>query len=209
MPRDARDTRERMLEVAETQFAQKGYEGAHLESIAAEVGVRKTALYYYFDSKAALYVAVLERMLSVFTETVISVTSGDLPTEKKLERLSDDLNALLAGHPNYSQIAIRIFVDRIPIDTRTIDPLIGDLLSAVFTFFRAGVDEGVFQKLSARHFFQSVVGMAIFHYAGGPFSAAVLDVDDIFGPDAVEWRRDQYFRLVSHGVLARRDSDPS
>ena len=57
------DTRQRILEVAETQFGAKGYSGTHLQSIAEEVGVQKTALYYYFASKEALYVAVLEQML--------------------------------------------------------------------------------------------------------------------------------------------------
>ena len=50
VPRSSRsaDTREKMLEVAEARFARRGYDGAHLERIAREVGVRKTALYYYF-----------------------------------------------------------------------------------------------------------------------------------------------------------------
>ena len=85
MPRPQRsvDTRERVLEVAETRFAQKGYDGAHLESIATEVGVRKTALYYYFDSKELLYVAVLERMLLEFERTIAGVLDRDLPYVEK------------------------------------------------------------------------------------------------------------------------------
>ena len=96
-PRSSRsaDTREKMLEVAETRFAQKGYDGAHLESIARDVGVRKTALYYYFESKEALYVAVLERMLTEFDRTVSGViesimvrcgsngASADIATESR------------------------------------------------------------------------------------------------------------------------------
>jgi AcrR family transcriptional regulator len=42
------DTRTKILEVAESEFAAEGYAGAHLQKIAEQVGVRKTALYYYF-----------------------------------------------------------------------------------------------------------------------------------------------------------------
>jgi TetR/AcrR family transcriptional regulator len=196
------DTRARMLEVAETQFAQKGYEGAHLESIAQEVGVRKTALYYYFESKEALYTAVLERMLGALEEVVKTGLARDLPTAEKGTRLAEDLMALLEEHENYSQILIRIFVDRIPIDDSAIQPIVTRIVNSVLAFFSEGVKEGAFRKLSARHFFQSVLGMAIFHYAGGTYSAALLGVDDIFSPEAKAWRRREFLSMLSHGVLA-------
>ena len=55
-------TRERLLDVAEKEFARYGYAGAHLQSIGEQVGVQKTALYYYFPSKSALYTAVIGTM---------------------------------------------------------------------------------------------------------------------------------------------------
>ena len=69
MPRVG-DTRTKILEVAEAEFASEGYAGAHLQKIAEQVGVRKTALYYYFDSKAALYTAVITTMLEAFDRCV-------------------------------------------------------------------------------------------------------------------------------------------
>jgi TetR/AcrR family transcriptional regulator len=191
-----------MLEVAETQFAQKGYEGAHLESIAQEVGVRKTALYYYFDSKEALYAAVLENMLTGLDETIVAGLALDLPTAQKGTRLAEDFMRLLEEHPNYSQILIRIFVDRIPIDDSSIQPIVTRIVGNVLTFFSNGVKEGAFRSLSARHFFQSLLGMAIFHYAGGTYSAALLGVEDIFSPEATAWRRKEFLAMLSHGVLA-------
>jgi TetR/AcrR family transcriptional regulator len=206
MAQRSADTREKMLSVAETQFAQKGYEGAHLESIASEVGVRKTALYYYFDSKEALYVAVLERMLTVFEATLAEALRQDLPTAAKAERLLDAINDVLVDHPNYSQILIRIFVDRIPIqDDSTIAPILQRVVGSALTFIHDGVKEGVFRKYSARHVFQSTLGMAVFHYAGGDFSAAVLGVDDIFDPSAVAWRRAEVRKLLLSAVLVPGD----
>ena len=43
--------------------------------------------------------------------------------------------------------------------------------------------------------------MAVFHYAGGPISAAILGVDDIFTRGAVAWRRKEYKRLLLPGVI--------
>ena len=66
--------------MAESQFAQRGYEGAHLQRIAEEAGVQKTALYYYFPSKGALYVAVLSAMLEDF-DRVVCMSLDRAPAE--------------------------------------------------------------------------------------------------------------------------------
>lgn len=195
------DTREKMLEVAETRFAQLGYDGAHLESIASEVGVRKTALYYYFDSKEALYVAVLERMLLEFDHTISGVFGSEAPVAQQALHLSDTINDLLAERRNYSQILMRVFVDRFPVDYARLAPILERVVGRVLEFHQRGVREGVFRKVSSRHFFTSVLGMAIFHYAGGDITAAVMGVDDIFTHDAVAWRRREFRRLLLPGVL--------
>ncbi len=42
-------------------FGERGYEGTRLDDIAAAAGVTKPILYRHFDSKTALYIALLER----------------------------------------------------------------------------------------------------------------------------------------------------
>ena len=195
------DTRERILEVAETQFAHKGYEGAHLEGIASEVGVRKTALYYYFDSKSELYSEVLERMLLAFDRELSEALGGRRTLEERAGALLDALNDVLAAHPNYSKILVRIFVDRIPIYVSKIAPVLERLIASGLSFYRTGRQQGVFRDLSSRHIFQSVLGMAIFHYAAGDFSETLLGTQDLFAPDSVKWRRDEFRELLLRGVL--------
>jgi TetR/AcrR family transcriptional regulator len=202
-----RDTRQKILEVAERQFAAKGYSGAHLQSIAKEVGVQKTALYYYFASKEALYAAVLERMLERLDRVVDLATSRGEPSVETLKLLIDDLNGILAENPNYSQILIRIFVDRIEIDYRRIEPIVERVINPVLRFYAAGVEKGVFRKLSSRNLFLTVLGAATFHYAAGDTSGDILGVDDIFSPSAVEWRRQEVGRLLMEGVLPRPEAD--
>jgi TetR/AcrR family transcriptional regulator len=207
MARESRDqdTRRKILEVAETQFGAKGYSGAHLQSIAEEVGVQKTALYYYFASKEALYVAVLARMLESFERVFSETTSRGEPSAETLEGLFDALNDVLAAHPNFSRILIRIFVDRIEIDSTAIEPIIRRMINPMLRFYAAGVKKGVFRKLSSRHVFLSALGASIFHYAAGDSSSAILGVEDVFAQDAVEWRRNEVRRLLTRGILLDTD----
>ena len=203
--RRSHDTRNKILEVAEQEFAIAGFDGAHLQGIAEQVGVQKTALYYYFPSKAAIYAAVLSRILEELDRTVTVATEASGTPRERLERLLNDLNDLLAERRNYAKILIRIFSDRAPIHYRAIGETVERLIGRVLIFYRSGVEAGAFRHLSARHFFQSIFGTVFFHYAAQNFGAAILGVDDIFSSGAVAWRRREVRDLVLYGVLTDRE----
>ena len=195
------DTRNKILEVAEGEFARAGYDGAHLQCIAEQVGVQKTALYYYFPSKAALYTAVLLRMLEAFDAAVRTATEGPGSPSERLERLLAVLNDLLAERRNYSQILIRVFVDRAQLLDELINPPIQSVIGRILRFYQEGVEAGAFRRMSSRHFFQSLLGATVFHYAARNFSAGVLGVDDIFTHSSVNWRREELSKMLKQGVL--------
>ena len=54
-------TGERILDVALQQFGTRGYAATSLDAIAAELGVRKQTVLYWYPSKQALLDAVIER----------------------------------------------------------------------------------------------------------------------------------------------------
>lgn len=56
---DGRQTRRAILDAALDLFAEKGYFGTSLRDIAVAVGVRESGFYNYFDSKEALFTALL------------------------------------------------------------------------------------------------------------------------------------------------------
>ena len=59
MPTSARPTRERILDAALDRFGTRGFQAASLDEIAADVGVRKQTVLYWFPSKDELLAAVV------------------------------------------------------------------------------------------------------------------------------------------------------
>jgi AcrR family transcriptional regulator len=57
-------TKDRILDVSEHLFADKGYSATSMRNITAEAGANLAAVNYHFGSKEALLVAVLERRLT-------------------------------------------------------------------------------------------------------------------------------------------------
>jgi AcrR family transcriptional regulator len=60
-PRDAERSQNHILEAALAEFAELGLGGARMDRIAERAGVNKRLIYYYFESKESLFLAVLER----------------------------------------------------------------------------------------------------------------------------------------------------
>lgn len=72
--------RTRILEAARAVFAEHGYEQASLNAIIEQAGISKGVLYYYFEDKVDLYLAILheiaEAQAKVMSESKVEL-SGD------------------------------------------------------------------------------------------------------------------------------------
>jgi len=73
--------RETVLESAITAFARKGYAGTSVQDILRATGLSKPTLYYYFESKAGLFQAILDfaydECFRLMQESVAAVSGYD------------------------------------------------------------------------------------------------------------------------------------
>ena len=77
-------TREDILEAAALVFRQKGFHGASMEDIAAAVNLRKASLYHHVSSKQEVLFEILDRALQLLLERISSITTQNIPADKKL-----------------------------------------------------------------------------------------------------------------------------
>lgn len=104
LTRDAERTRAEILAVATREFADKGYDGARVDEIAAKTSTTKRMLYYYFGNKEKLYIAVLEQAYAGIRalEQTLDVDHLD-PAEamRKLAELTFDHHE---AHPDFIRL---------------------------------------------------------------------------------------------------------
>jgi AcrR family transcriptional regulator len=62
-----------IINVAEKVFANRGYENTKMEDIAAELGISKGTIYFYFNSKENLYMAITFRAYQKLVDLYNSV----------------------------------------------------------------------------------------------------------------------------------------
>ena len=61
-------TKEQILSAALDLFSQKGYEGANIRELSASLGLVKSGIYKHFESKEAIWNALLDRMITYYGE---------------------------------------------------------------------------------------------------------------------------------------------
>jgi AcrR family transcriptional regulator len=99
-------TRERILDVALDLFIRRGYAETSLREIAAELGFSKAALYYHFESKQDILMALHMRVHG-FTDDILPVLEADADPGEVWARLVDVLIGLALRHRALIQLHVR------------------------------------------------------------------------------------------------------
>jgi AcrR family transcriptional regulator len=86
----------RILDAAESLFADNCFAGTRIDDIAAMAGVNKATLYYHIGGKEKIYEIVLFRHVKTFADGL----------EKRLEGLDDPVEALLEVVRHHAEAAI-------------------------------------------------------------------------------------------------------
>jgi AcrR family transcriptional regulator len=105
-PKDANaeQTRASLLDAAEDEFADRGFDGTRMVAIAERVGVTHGLLHYYFDSKDRLYEEVVGRLFGRHQQLFERlISSGSELTARDLVLESFDL---FWEHPNQVRIML-------------------------------------------------------------------------------------------------------
>jgi AcrR family transcriptional regulator len=177
-PKDATQSRAEILAAAIQEFATRGLEGARVDAIAKRTRTTRAMIYYYFGSKAGLYLAVLEHAYRGIREAEKKLDLAHLPPVEAMRCLVAFTFDYYQEHPSFVALVIAEnqaggrYIRRVTRMHRLNASIIG-LISDVLArgvrerVFRAGVDPidvhmtiaslGLFQ-IANRHTFGYVFG---------------------------------------------------
>jgi AcrR family transcriptional regulator len=99
-----RRTAERILDAAEAQFAERGYEGTTLRDVATAVGIQNPSLYNHFRNKNALYGAVLERGIRPVLEALSRFVDEQERSDEASRRLIEEMMGQLSQRPELARL---------------------------------------------------------------------------------------------------------
>ena len=122
-------TAQRILDAAETVFAERGYDASSLREIAGRVGIREPGLYNHFAGKSEIYAAVLDRGLSPML-AAMQLHLDQADGLQAYARLPEVMTDLLLEHPAMAAL----FQQALQGDAESVgNQLISDWLDRLFS----------------------------------------------------------------------------
>jgi TetR/AcrR family transcriptional regulator len=194
------ETRERILDAAHTIFIRKGTAAGRTQEIAAEAGVNKALVHYYFGTKAALADAIFERALGTIMPRVFGILTDPARTiEQKVPAIAKEQIDFHSARPylaGYLLSELHAEPDRI---ARMMMQRGGPIpLDVLRKQLRDAAKAGEIREIGAEHFVANMMGLLIFPFAFRPALMALLSLDATGWRAFIEERR----RLVPDFFLA-------
>jgi TetR/AcrR family transcriptional regulator len=142
-----RDSRAAIVRAAAVEFADRGYDAAGTDRIAARARVNKAMLYYHFGSKRELYLEVVRDMVRTAAGRARTIADASGTAEEKIDAWIAAIVEEAAARPWFASIMLRELVAGAPhFDVHTFQ-LMNDVFVAVRDIIAQGQRDGAFRQV--------------------------------------------------------------
>lgn len=172
-------TPDRILDAAHRVFLRRGTAGARTQEIAAEAGVNKALVHYYYGTKEALAEAVFQRVASVFLPSLFGVLSApDLTLEQRVRGVAERQVAFHRAHP-YMAIYLLSEIHTVP---ERLEVLVGPhgrpALDPLQAQLDAAAAAGTIRPTAVSEFIVNLMSLLVFPVVARPMIRHVVGMSE-------------------------------
>lgn len=174
------DRREQILEIAARLF-QKGFRATSLDHVAAELGVTRPALYYYFRSKEELLAAIYERAVGVLMDRAAVLFAQGMAPDVLLRKLIEvHVRTMLQERP-----IVRVYFQEKEalgeVASRSVKAKEVAFTKMMASAIKAGQAQGLFRAGNPELIVNAILGMLIWvHEWYRPERHGEQEIGDVF-----------------------------
>lgn len=194
-------TPDRILDAAHRVFLRRGTAGARTQEIAAEAGVNKALVHYYFGTKEALAEAVFQRVASVLLPSIFGVLSApDLTLEERVRRIAERQVAFHRAHP-YMAIYLLSEIHTVP---ERLESLVGPhgrpSLAPLQAQLDAAAAAGTIRPTHVSEFMVNLMSLLVFPVVARPMIRHVVGMSDVDYDRFLDQRAEQAVSFFLAGL---------
>jgi TetR/AcrR family transcriptional regulator len=175
-------------------FAQFGFRGSTLDQIAAESGLSKPNILYYFSSKEAIYEALLDQLLTDWLQPVRDIDPAGDPVEEILIYARHKLK-MSRLYPRESRLYANEIIQGAPRIKSVLTGELRDVIATLAQLIKNWSEAGLIRVIDPYHLIFSIWAMTQ-HYADFDVQVRAIlgDVDPFDGAQA-------YLEAMLRGLL--------
>lgn len=201
-------TRARILDAAVRQFSSNGLAGARTEQIAEEAGVNKALLYYYFQSKDALYAAALESVAEGVRATSMAVLETNASAGERF--LLSALHHFDRIHTNpgfqslMQQEMIRLHRGEANALSALVAKVFRPLMERMQQVLEDGITNGELISVDPSQIRYAALGANVFYFLSAPLMRMIQGTDPL-ERGALEFRRMASIQYLGQTIFIDRE----
>lgn len=200
---DSESTRDRILDVAEQLFAQKGLAGTAVRDIARAAGLTAPSLYNYFEGKQALYEAVIARGMQPLFDLIAGLgRRANGRAEDRTGEMLDGIMDHLAGHPDLA----RLIEHEALLDGASLEKIAQGWLRPIVTRGLRAFEENpdnVWSEEERPLAVAAWIHVILGHFAMAPLLRSLFDFDPL-APEQIE-RQKRFLRRYAQLLMSGAD----
>ncbi len=191
----------RILDAAQTVFAEHGFGGATVDRIAARAKMSKPNVHYYFKRKSDLYLAVLMRTLDIWLAPLKDLDPDGDPAQELRHYISRKLH-FSRENPTASRIFATEILQGAPVLERYLGEDLRTLVERKAKVIRHWIDTGRLAAVDPYHLI-FLIWAATQHYADfTPQVTAVMGRESL-SKGEFERIEDSLCKIILDGLLPR------
>jgi len=192
-------TRDRILDVAESLFAQKGLAGTAVRDIARAAGLTAPSLYNYFEGKQALYEAVIARGVQPLFDLISGIARSGARGEERTGEMLDGIMDHLASHPDLA----RLIQHEALTDGASLEKIAQGWLRPIVSFGLVAMQnspDNVWSEEERPLAVAAWIHVILGHFAMAPLLRSLFDFDPL-APDQIE-RQKRFLRRYAQILMS-------
>jgi AcrR family transcriptional regulator len=161
-PDVSEERRQQILDAAETVFGERGFAQARMDDIVSEAGLSKGALYWYYKSKNAIILALLDRVFGREFEKAEALVEAPGTASQRLTEFVQSTLHDIAGMRHLLPIAYEFVA--LAARQNEVRAAIGDYYqryqSLLARIIRQGIEAGEFRQQDPEEAAMLIIGLA-------------------------------------------------
>lgn len=195
---------DKIFQAAMSEFIEKGFTGARMQSIADKAGINKALLHYYFKSKDLLYKEVFQKIFTDFFTQIMTRTDSGL----NLRDYMKDFISNYIDNLTTRRHLLKFLIWELESENDNLSGLIkgitkfgGSLQNLpIYRKIEEAKAKNEIRQLDTFHLIISIVGMCLWPFVAHKIVKSIWQDADLESEDFRNQRKMEIYNLVWHGI---------
>ncbi len=195
-----KDTSEKILDNAFSEFEERGYSGARMQSIADRAGINKALLHYYYKSKDALFELIIKKAFNMLLPKIFKIFDDDANIFELIENFVSVYIDIIIKHPHIPGFVIHEISNN-PNRLLKLVEHENININNIKQRINQEMENGTIIKMPVEQLITNVISLCVFPFVAKPLLTGLVLNGDKKAFDAfVEQRKTEVSKFVINAI---------